>query len=223
VPEAFDAVIFDYGGVLATSPFGRLAELEAALGLAPGTVADLLGYGLDVAEPAPGEPYTNKWHLLEIGAVDIDEYRAWVAERAAAMFGRPVDVGTRMGGSLSTMGVLWPMVHEARRLRALGYRLAVCTNNIAAYRDEWRAQLPLELFDVVVDSHEVGLRKPEPAIYALTCDRLGVAPERCVFVDDHPGNVAAAEAVGMAGVLVRGDDVVAAIEHLHRLLHGVST
>lgn len=213
-----EAVVFDYGGVLSVSPFGRMAEWERALDLAPGTIADLMGYGLDVAEPEPGAPYSNKWHLLEIGAIGIDEYADWVFERSAAVFGEPVDLRTVVGGGFSSMGILWPMVHEVQRLHRLGYRLAVCTNNIAAFRDTWQAQLPIRLFDVVVDSSEEGVRKPDPAIYELTAERLGVELAACAFLDDHPANIAAAHALGMHAICVRDDNVLGAIDELRGLL-----
>jgi putative hydrolase of the HAD superfamily len=198
-------VIFDYGGVLSQSPFHRLAQVEVSLELAPGTLSDLLGYGIDVPEAEPGQPITNKWHLLEMGAIDVSEYADWVKERSVAAFGAPVDLAGRFSSGLGSMGIHWMVVAKVRELRERGYAVAICTNNIAVFRDTWHAQLPLELFDVVVDSSEVGVRKPDPAIYLLTCERLGVSPDACVFVDDHPGNIAAAEALGMSGVVVGAD------------------
>jgi epoxide hydrolase-like predicted phosphatase len=212
-----EAVIFDYGGVISQSPFLRLADAELVAGLAPGTLSSLLGYGLDEPEPAPGEPYTNKWHLLEIGAIDLPEYLAWVGDRSEAAFGEAGEVGARVGPTLESLGVHWMVVAHIRRLREEGYRLAICTNNIAAFRSRWHQQFPIDLFDVVVDSSEVGVRKPDPAIYVLTCEALGVEPEVCVFVDDHPGNIAAAEALGMTGVLV-GADPWLALDELDVLL-----
>lgn len=214
VEVAIEAVIFDYGGVLSLSPFGGLARLEERLGLAAGTLSHVLGFGLDVPEPAPGEPWTNKWHLLEIGAIDIDEYAEWVAARAEQVLGARIDLAARMGEGMGSSSMLWPMVHEARRLRREGLRTAICTNNVVAFRSTWETHLPLDDFDVVVDSSEVGLRKPDPAIYRLTAGLLGAAPERCAFLDDHPGNVAGAEAVGMVGIHVVDDDVVAAVTAL---------
>jgi putative hydrolase of the HAD superfamily len=82
-------------------------------------------------------------------------------------------------------------------------RAALLTNNVREWEPLWRAKLPEvdELFEVVVDSAFVGMRKPDPAIYALTLERLGgVAPERCVFVDDLDVNCEAARALGMAAV-----------------------
>jgi putative hydrolase of the HAD superfamily len=96
------------------------------------------------------------------------------------------------------------LVAAARRA---GYRTALLTNNVREWEPRWRSMLPVdELFDVVVDSAFVGLRKPDPAIYRLTCDRLGVAPEACVFVDDLEANVAAARELGMTAVHLRAPD-----------------
>ena len=75
------------------------------------------------------------------------------------------------------------------------------TNNVAEFGNFWRNLLPLdELFDDVVDSSEVKMRKPNPAIFHLACERLGVEPSRALFVDDHPGNVAGAERAGLSAV-----------------------
>ena len=186
----------------------------------PGTLSNLLGYGLDVAEPGDGEEYTNKFHLLEIGAIEMPEYTAWVHDRSAAVFGRPIDIGSRMNGGFDSMSIHWMVLHKVRELRDRGYRTAICTNNIAAFRPTWHQQFPLDWFDEVIDSSEVGLRKPEPAIYLMTAERLGVAPECCVFLDDHPGNVVGAEAVGMTGVLV-GEDPWDALDDLDVRAHSV--
>jgi putative hydrolase of the HAD superfamily len=218
VPDAIEAVIFDYGGVLSSSPWLRMAELEQRLGLPSGTISQIVGYGLDVPEPVPGDAYTNPWHLLEIGAIGVDDYTAWANANATALFGTEVDLRESMLSAFANLTILWPMVHEARRLRARGFRLGLCTNNIEPIRALWKTQLPLDLFDAVVDSSEEGVRKPDPRIYLITCERLGSAPEQCVFVDDHPANVRAAEALGMRGVLVVGDDVLRAIDDLEAVL-----
>jgi putative hydrolase of the HAD superfamily len=111
---------------------------------------------------------------------------------------------------------LWPTVALVRQLRAEGYRTAICTNNVREWAG-WRASLPLDLFDVVVDSSEVGLRKPDPAIYRLTCDLLEVEPAATVFCDDHPDNVVAAEAAGLTGVHI-SDDLVGSLDVLRQTL-----
>jgi epoxide hydrolase-like predicted phosphatase len=95
------------------------------------------------------------------------------------------------------------MIEFVRDLRGRGVRTALLTNNVREWEPLWRAKLPEidELFEVVVDSAFVGLRKPDPAIFELTLERLGgVEPERCVFVDDLDVNCEAAEGLGMAAV-----------------------
>ena len=95
------------------------------------------------------------------------------------------------------------MIDFVRELRGRGVRAALLTNNVREWEPLWRAKLPEidELFEVVVDSAFVGLRKPDPAIYELTLERLGGVSRRdCVFVDDLEVNCEAARALGMAAV-----------------------
>jgi putative hydrolase of the HAD superfamily len=95
------------------------------------------------------------------------------------------------------------MIEFVRELRARGVRAALLTNNVREWEPLWRSKLPEvdELFELVVDSAFVGLRKPDPAIYSLTLELLGgVAPERCVFVDDLDVNCETARELGMAAV-----------------------
>ena len=91
-----------------------------------------------------------------------------------------------------------PMIDYMRELRGRGYKLAICTNNVREWEPRWRAMLPVdEIFDVVVDSAFVGTRKPEPRIYELTLERLGVAADAALFIDDIEINCDAARALGM--------------------------
>ena len=99
------------------------------------------------------------------------------------------------------------MIAYMRELRARGYRLAICTNNVREWEPLWRAKLPVdEIFEVVVDSAFVGTRKPEPAIYELTLERLGVAAEAALFVDDIEVNCDAARELGHEAVWFRAND-----------------
>jgi putative hydrolase of the HAD superfamily len=96
-----------------------------------------------------------------------------------------------------------PMIELVRELRDGGVRAALLTNNVREWESLWRSKLPEidELFEVIVDSAFVGLRKPDPAIYTLTLERLGdVDPERCVFVDDLDVNCDTARELGMTAV-----------------------
>ena len=103
-------------------------------------------------------------------------------------------------------------------LKARGVRIGLLTNNVKEFGDSWRAMFPIdELCEVVVDSSDVGMRKPEREIYELICDRMGIRPDDAIFVDDNPDNVAAARKLGMHAVHFK-EDPWAALEALDTLL-----
>jgi putative hydrolase of the HAD superfamily len=102
-----------------------------------------------------------------------------------------------------------PMIRLMRGARSRGYRMALLTNNVREWEPQWRAMLPVdEIFEVIVDSAFVGLRKPEREIYELTVERLGdgLRPSDCLFVDDVEVNVDAARELGMRTVHFRDND-----------------
>ncbi len=103
-------------------------------------------------------------------------------------------------------GLRSELVDYVRTIRTAGLTTGIITNNVVEFREHWRAMMPLdELFDVVVDSCEVGVRKPNPAIFSTALELVGVAPEHAVFLDDFEGNVVAAQALGIRSILVDGD------------------
>ncbi len=223
-----EAVIFDYGGVLSTTPFAGIAEFERRMGYPEQSLAQLLfGKGASPQGPTeaipdhsaalPGAPEAHDWHLLETGRLTLDEFHERLVVRSEVALGRPLDLGVyaqflrELG-----VGVHWMMVHRVRELRAGGYRTAILTNNVREWGRYWKDSIPLELFDVVVDSCDVGLRKPDPAIFRLTCERLEVAPEAAVFLDDTRRHVESARQVGLQAVLVR--DPWAALAELDNIL-----
>ncbi len=215
--RAIEAVIFDYGGVLSTTPFAGIAEFERRMGYPEKTLAQLLfGKGATPEGPTDAVP-DHDWHLLETGRLTLDEFHERPVARSEAALGRPLDLGVyaqflrELG-----VGVHWMMVHRVRELRAEGYRTAILTNNIREWGRFWKGSIPLELSDVVVDSCEVGIRKPDPAIFRLTCERLGVAPEAAVFLDDTRRHVEAARQVGLQAILVA--DPLDALAELDNIL-----
>ena len=202
--RAIEAVIFDYGGVLSTTPFAGIAEFERQMGYPEKSLARLLfGPGASPQGPTEAIP-DHDWHLLETGRLSLDEFHERLVARSEAALGKPLDLGVyaqflrELG-----VGVHWMMVHRVRELRAEGYRTAILTNNVKEWGRYWKESIPLDLFDVVVDSCDVGLRKPDPAIFRLTCERLGVGPEAAVFLDDTRRHVESARAVGLHAILVR--------------------
>lgn len=197
------AVLFDLTGVLTTSPW------PAITAAAQGDLELLVGpYHEDTDHP---------WHRLERGEIAIDEWLTAVNTLAESA-GATLDL-TPMQSLLSTLSVHDDVVEHIRVLRADGYRTALVTNNVREGSATWRAMLPLDdLFDIVVDSSSVGMRKPDPAIFVHTLDLLGgVAPERAVFLDDVEGNLAGARLAGLRTILV-DDPPAPALAELDLLL-----
>jgi putative hydrolase of the HAD superfamily len=195
VPEPL-AVISDFGGVL-TSP------LQAAfLAVQDHLEVPVEAYGAAMAAAARGGDLPL--FALERGEITEADFLRDLEVGLADVLGRPVSLH---GFGERLMGALEPDVElfgYYRSLRDRGVRLALLTNNVREWEPLWRAKLPVdEVFEVVVDSAFVGMRKPEPGIYALTLERLGLPADACVFVDDLEVNVDAARALGMAGVVHR--------------------
>jgi putative hydrolase of the HAD superfamily len=196
------AVIFDVGGVLITSPFDSFARYEAANGLPPGLLRRLNATN----------PDTNAWARLERSEVDIATF-AGLYEAEAAALGHTLD-GRAVLACLA--GELRPDMMGALRRCHERLKTAVLTNNFAGPGTEgggWASPL-LDHVDVVVESRRVGLRKPDPAIYRLACDELGVTPPEAVFLDDLGVNLKPARALGMTTIKVFDPDE--AIDELER-------
>lgn len=196
-----DTVIFDVGGVLATS--GRHADFARRFPDADPEAVIRILVG-DYAEDGD-----HPWHRLERGEITLAENRRLNRDAlvAAGIDIPPVPEG---GAGVMQFAPNPPVVQLVHDLKAAGLRLGVLTNNVAEFREVWRAMLPFDvLFDDVVDSHEVGVRKPNPAIYQLALARLGAEAGRTAFLDDVRSNVDAAVAVGMRGVLVEEDPTAA--------------
>ena len=189
---AFDAVLFDYGGVFTISPFSAVGDRGADLGVDPKLLVDTIfgPYDSDTDHP---------WHRLERGEVSLE---AAVEEIVALGNQHGIDANPfKFFAAMGIGGINQSVVDCALRLRADGCRTALVTNNAAEFRDGWRKSIPVdELFDVIVDSSEEGVRKPDPRIFERTLERLGVEASRAVFLDDYAGNIVAAEALGIRGV-----------------------
>jgi putative hydrolase of the HAD superfamily len=204
-------VVFDIGGVVQDSPLHAIARYEREHGVEPGAI------NRTVVEA--GE--RGAWARLERGeltvAVFCEPFEAECRSRGAAVDAR------RLMTVIAEAGVPRPRMLEAiRRIRARGLRVAALTNN-------WMGDTPSgaaapargaralgERFDVVVESAVVGLRKPDPRIYALVCEKLALAPARVAFLDDIGRNLKPARELGMATIKV--DDPDAALRELGTLL-----
>jgi epoxide hydrolase-like predicted phosphatase len=161
----------------------------------------------------------HPWHRLERGEIDFGSAREGIMElaRADGIELDPIEVFVRMGeGSV----IREEMVALAMRIKRIGHRTAIVTNNAKEFRERWVSSIPVgEICHEIVDSSEIGIRKPDPRIFQHALEILGgIAPERALFVDDYPANVEAAEALGIRGVVVSDDyeNAISEIEELTR-------
>jgi putative hydrolase of the HAD superfamily len=182
-------LIIDYGGVLTTDVFASFRAFCEAEGLEPDAVR----------ERFRSDPEARSLlERLETGALAVAEFEPRLAALLEVQSERLI---ARLFGSMEPDPAMLDGVRAARRA---GVRTGLLSNSwgdALAY-DETLLE---ELFDAWVISSEVGLRKPDPAIYELAAERLGLPPAQCVFVDDLPGNLKPARALGMATVLHRGN------------------
>ncbi len=188
------AVLWDFGGVILSSPFDAFAAYEREVGLPEGFVRRVNATN----------PDANAWARLERSEVSVDEFATLFEAEAEALGGKVT--GARILELLN--GEVRPeMVAALVRVRNAGYRTACLTNNILATTGgpaerERHVHEVMGLFDVVVESSKVGIRKPERAFYEIACSSLGVQPDECVFLDDLGVNLKPARAMGMTTIKV---------------------
>ena len=181
-------MLWDFGGVILDSPFDGFARYEEDHGLPAGFLRTVNA----------ANPDDNAWARLERGEVGLDEFAALFEQEARAA-----------GGNVEAAGVLAllsgrprPEMVEAVRRCADRLPTGLVTNNFTLGESRQELQEILALFHVVIESFRVGLRKPDPRIYELACDALGVMPEGTVFLDDLGINLKPARAMGMTTIKV---------------------
>ena len=208
-----EAVFWDFGGVFTGSPF-YLDDYAHSLGT---TNDRLLGHVFGRYEANGDHP----WHRLERGeGTLVDALEAADAScRADGIEGFTFEGFFKAMSGGSSDERRDKAVAKVQELNKAGIRQAIITNNAKEIGDMWRSLIPVdELFEAVIDSSAVGIRKPDPAIYRLALECLGVTrPETSAFLDDFEPNVAAARNLGMHGVLV-GEDIAPALAELDRIL-----
>jgi epoxide hydrolase-like predicted phosphatase len=214
--RALKGAIFDLGGVM-TEPLGRHREE-----IVDPVQLDLLRFFLNEFRDVYHLPTgAHDLHLLETGAISDEEFFDRMTARYVAAGGHDA-VDARLAEHVvfgKGMVACAAMIDAVRQVKAAGYRTALLTNISRSGEALWRSLLPVEeLFDVVVDSSQVRLRKPDPAIFALTCQRLGLAPQDCLFVDDLRCNVDAATELGMT--TIQCDDPAVIADEVVELLLG---
>jgi putative hydrolase of the HAD superfamily len=201
------AVLWDFGGVILSSPFEAFQHYEAEHSIP-----------LDfIRRVNATNPDRNAWARLERSELDHEGFDAAFAEESLAL-GHEVpgaDVLALLAGDVRP-----EMVAALDAVIAAGHRTACLTNNVVSRDEDPEAGRPdvdavMARFDVVVESSKLGIRKPEPAFYARACELLGVEPPECVFLDDLGINLKPAKEMGMTTIKVDDPaDAIAELEHV---------
>lgn len=206
-----EAVLWDFGGVVTTSPFEAFRRYEQARGLPQDFIRSVNATNI----------HSNAWARMERGEIGPSEFDLLFLDESSAL-GHAVpgrDVLPLLSGEVRPQ-----VVSAIRQIRAR-YRVACLTNNMSAGHGPAMAQTParasaiaevMGLFEVVVESSKTGLRKPEPAFYLKACEMLGIEPARAVFLDDLGVNLKPAAALGMRTIKVTDAD--AALAELSEIL-----
>lgn len=192
-----EAIIWDFGGVITTSPFEAFNHYETENGVPLNFIRMINSTN----------PDSNAWAQFESNKISLDEFDMLFAVESKA-------AGFEVSGK-DVIGLLYgevrPRMIEVLKQCKEHYKVACITNNVApqdgvalvpASARAGRVAEALALFDLVVESSIEGIRKPDPRIYTNTCDRMGIAPENAVFLDDLGINLKPARALGMQTIKV---------------------
>jgi putative hydrolase of the HAD superfamily len=211
---AVRAVISDFGGVLTTPLLRSFAAFQDRTGIRP----ESLGMAMQRIAEADG---VHPLYELERGRMAEADFLERLRRELASELGHEPEMHGFKEIYFDALEPNEPMIELMRSLRDRGLRMALLTNNVREWEPLWRAMLPVdEIFELVVDSAFVGMRKPEPEIYELTLQRTrelpgvgDLVPGECLFVDDVEVNVAAARALGLTAVHFRSNEqAIAEIE-----------
>ncbi len=192
-----DAILWDFGGVFTTSPFENFNLLEERCGAPRDFIRTLNSVN----------PTTNAWAQFESNQVSLEEFDELFAKESklAGHEIRGKDVISMLSGDLR------PKMVELLKLCKEQYKVACITNNVKAGRgpgmssdDDKASKVSkvMELFDDVIESSVEGIRKPNPEIYKLACQRISVEPDKCLFIDDLGINLKPAKELGMKTIKV---------------------
>ncbi len=200
------AVLFDFGGVVTTSPFEAFARFEEAQGLPADIIRTINSTN----------PDTNAWAQFERNDVDRARFIELFGAEAKAL-GHDIDGGAVL--DLLKGDIRPEMVDIIKECKARGFKVACLTNNIssgeagAGAEEVGEMAKVMELFDEIIESSKVGVRKPELKFYEIACEQVGVKPSECVFLDDLGVNLRPARAMGMTTIkVVNAADAIAELK-----------
>jgi putative hydrolase of the HAD superfamily len=198
-------VISDFGGVLTTPLIGSFAKVQDQTGISP----ESLGRAMQTIADEDG---AHPLYELEMGRVTEARFLERLTDTLEPELGHRPELHRFSEIYFEALHPNEPLIDLMREAKASGRRMAMLTNNVREWEPLWRSMLPVdEIFELVVDSAFVGMRKPDPAIYELTLERLGagVSAGDCLFIDDLEINVTAAQRLGMSAVrFVHNDQAI---------------
>jgi putative hydrolase of the HAD superfamily len=195
-----EAIVSDFGGVLTTPLLSSFMAVQDEIGIS----TEDLGKAMAAITEQDGE---NPLYRLERGQIPEPAFLERLADGLEPLLGhRPALHGFKET-YFEALDPNQPMIELMRELKGEGHRMAMLTNNVREWEPLWRSMMPVdEIFETVVDSAFVGMRKPEAEIYALTLERIGLPGAACLFVDDLLPNCEGARAAGMAAVHFHDND-----------------
>jgi putative hydrolase of the HAD superfamily len=195
-----EAIVCDFGGVLTTPLLTSFMAIQDEIGISP----ELLGEAMRALTEEDGE---NPLYPLERGEVTETDFLERLAGGLEPLLGHRPHLHRFREIYFEALHPNPPMIELMRELKAAGKRMAMLTNNVREWEPVWRSMLPVdEIFETVVDSGFVGVRKPEERIYQMTLERLELPGGACLFVDDLLPNIEGARAAGLAAVHFRDND-----------------
>ncbi|HET9153448.1 MAG TPA: HAD family phosphatase [Solirubrobacterales bacterium] len=198
--SGIQAIVCDFGGVLTTPLLGSFERVQDEIDIP----AESLGEALRAAAEQRGD---NPLFELERGEVAEVEFLELLSTHLEPMLGHRPHLHRFREVYFDALDPNEPMIELMRELKASGLKMAMLTNNVREWEPLWRSMMPVdEIFEEVVDSAFVGCRKPEGRIYRLTLERIGMAAEACLFVDDLQVNCEGAEKAGMRAVHFRDNE-----------------
>jgi putative hydrolase of the HAD superfamily len=194
------AVVSDFGGVLTTPLLHSFAAIQDDIGISAESLGRAMREGLGEDEELP-------LFRLERGEISEDEFLERLSDGLETILGHRPHLHHFRHMFFDALDPNEEMIGLMRELKASGLKMALLTNNVKEWEPLWRSMLPVdEIFEEIVDSAFVGCRKPEPQIYELTLERIGVPAEACLFIDDLHTNCEGAEALGMRAVHFRDNE-----------------
>lgn len=194
------AIVSDFGGVLTTPLLGSFMAFQDQTGIS----TEVLGKAMQAVAEEDGE---NPLYALERGETTEVAFLERLSDGLEPLLGHRPQMHRFKEIYFEALDPNPQMIELMRELKAEGYRMAMLTNNVREWEPLWRTMLPVdEIFETVVDSGFVGCRKPEPEIYELTLERIGMPAESCLFVDDLPHNCEGARKAGMSAVHFRDNE-----------------